>query len=201
MNFNTSANDVISVSSLNRMARDLLESGLPPMWIGGEISNLTLAASGHAYFSLKDGGAQIRCVMFRHKLSLLPFRLAEGMQVELKGLVTLYEARGDFQINVDTMRSAGLGRLYEAFEKLKVKLNAEGLFEQARKRALPAHPRAIGIVTSPAPRHCAMSSPPWRGACQASRSSSTRHRYRGKARPGKLPRPSSKLRPDRKWTC
>ena len=150
MNFNTSANDVISVSSLNRMARDLLESGLPPMWIGGEISNLTLAASGHAYFSLKDGGAQIRCVMFRHKLSLLPFRLAEGMQVELKGLVTLYEARGDFQINVDTMRSAGLGRLYEAFEKLKAKLNAEGLFEQARKRALPAHPRAIGIVTSPA---------------------------------------------------
>jgi exodeoxyribonuclease VII large subunit len=84
-----------------------------------EISNLTLAASGHAYFSLKDGGAQIRCVMFRHKLSLLPFRLAEGMQVELKGLITLYEARGDYQINVDTMRSAGLGRLYEAFEKLK----------------------------------------------------------------------------------
>ena len=150
MNFNSTANDVISVSSLNRMVRDLLESGLPPLWIGGEISNLTLAASGHAYFSLKDGGAQIRCVMFRHKLSLLPFRLAEGMQVELKGLVTLYEARGDYQINVDTMRSAGLGRLYEAFEKLKSRLNAEGLFDAARKRPLPAHPAAIGIVTSPA---------------------------------------------------
>ncbi|MBV8680855.1 MAG: exodeoxyribonuclease VII large subunit [Aquitalea sp.] len=150
MNFNTSANDVISVSSLNRMARDLLESGLPPMWIGGEISNLTLAASGHAYFSLKDGGAQVRCVMFRHKVSLLPFRLNEGMQVELKGVVTLYEARGDFQINVDTMRSAGLGRLYEAFEKLKAQLSAEGLFDTARKRPLPAHPAAIGIVTSPA---------------------------------------------------
>jgi len=150
MNFNTPANDVISVSSLNRMARDLLESGLPPLWIGGEISNLTLAASGHAYFSLKDGTAQIRCVMFRHKVGLLPFRLSEGMQVELKGLVTLYEARGDFQINVDTMRSAGLGRLYEAFEKLKAKLSAEGLFDTTGKRPLPTHPAAIGIVTSQA---------------------------------------------------
>ncbi|WP_337883194.1 exodeoxyribonuclease VII large subunit [Chromobacterium haemolyticum] len=150
MFFTTTQNDVISVSSLNRMARDLLESGLPPMWIGGEISNLTLAASGHAYFSLKDGGAQVRCVMFRGKVSQLPFRPAEGMQVELKGTVTLYEARGDFQINVDQMRSAGLGRLYEAFEKLKAKLQAEGLFNPAHKRPLPPHPAAIGIVTSPA---------------------------------------------------
>ncbi|MGR2661449.1 exodeoxyribonuclease VII large subunit [Chromobacterium haemolyticum] len=150
MFFTTPQNDVISVSSLNRMARDLLESGLPPMWIGGEISNLTLAASGHAYFSLKDGGAQVRCVMFRGKVSQLPFRPAEGMQVELKGTVTLYEARGDFQINVDQMRSAGLGRLYEAFEKLKAKLQAEGLFNPAHKRPLPPHPAAIGIVTSPA---------------------------------------------------
>ncbi|MCD5362469.1 MULTISPECIES: exodeoxyribonuclease VII large subunit [Chromobacterium] len=150
MFFTAPQNDVISVSSLNRMARDLLESGLPPMWIGGEISNLTLAASGHAYFSLKDGGAQVRCVMFRGKVAQLPFRPAEGMQVELKGTVTLYEARGDFQINVDQMRSAGLGRLYEAFEKLKAKLQAEGLFNPARKRPLPAHPAAIGIVTSPA---------------------------------------------------
>ncbi|WP_043632419.1 exodeoxyribonuclease VII large subunit [Chromobacterium haemolyticum] len=150
MFFTTTQNDVISVSSLNRMARDLLESGLPPMWIGGEISNLTLAASGHAYFSLKDGRAQVRCVMFRGKVSQLPFRPAEGMQVELKGTVTLYEARGDFQINVDQMRSAGLGRLYEAFEKLKAKLQAEGLFNPAHKRPLPPHPAAIGIVTSPA---------------------------------------------------
>ncbi|MEO9453182.1 exodeoxyribonuclease VII large subunit [Chromobacterium phragmitis] len=142
--------DVISVSSLNRMARDLLEAGIPPAWIGGEISNLTLAASGHAYFSLKDGGAQVRCVMFRHKLSMLPFRPQEGMQVELRGQVTLYEARGEFQISVGEMRSAGLGRLYEAFERLKAKLQAEGLFDNARKRELPAHPAAIGIVTSPA---------------------------------------------------
>ncbi|UTH72541.1 exodeoxyribonuclease VII large subunit [Chromobacterium sp. IIBBL 290-4] len=150
MDFLDRNRDVISVSSLNRMARDLLEAGIPPVWIGGEISNLTLAASGHGYFSLKDGGAQVRCVMFRHKLSLLPFRLREGMQVELRGQVTLYEARGDFQINVADMRAAGLGRLFEAFEKLKAKLQAEGLFDTARKRELPSHPAAIGIVTSPA---------------------------------------------------
>lgn len=150
MIFNALNSDVISVSSLNRMARDLLESGLPPMWISGEVSNLTLAASGHAYFSLKDGGAQVRCVMFRHKLAALGFRPTEGMQVELKGLVTLYEARGEFQISVDSMRSAGLGRLYEAFEQLKSKLTAEGLFDAARKRPIPSHPAAIGIVTSPA---------------------------------------------------
>lgn len=150
MIFDQTHNDVISVSALNRMARDLLESGLPALWIGGEISNLTLAASGHAYFLLKDGSAQIRCVMFRHKLAGLGFRPGEGMQVELKGLVTLYEARGEYQINVDSMRSAGLGRLFEAYEKLKQKLTAEGLFDAARKRPIPAHPAAIGIVTSPA---------------------------------------------------
>jgi exodeoxyribonuclease VII large subunit len=149
MLFSQHQNDVISVTSLNRMARDLLESGLPPMWIAGEISNLTLAASGHAYFSLKDERAQIRCVMFRNRLSGLGFRLQEGMQVELRGTVSLYEARGDYQINVDMMRSAGLGRLYEAFEQLKAKLAAEGLFDNRHKKALPP-PAAIGIVTSPA---------------------------------------------------
>ncbi|AXK38255.1 exodeoxyribonuclease VII large subunit [Crenobacter cavernae] len=142
--------DVISVSTLNRMARDLLEAGLPAVWIGGEISNLTLAASGHAYFSLKDSSAQIRCVMFRQRLAAVGLRLAEGMQVELKGTVTLYEARGDYQINVASLRAAGLGRLFEAFERLKARLAAEGLFDEAKKRPIPAHPRAIGIVTSPA---------------------------------------------------
>ncbi|MDN0077259.1 exodeoxyribonuclease VII large subunit [Crenobacter sp. SG2303] len=142
--------DVISVSALNRLARELLELGVPPVWISGEISNLTLAASGHAYFSLKDGSAQVRCVMFRNALTRLAAKPREGMQVELRGQVTLYEARGEFQINVETLRSAGLGRLYEAFEKLKAKLEAEGLFAAERKRALPSHPRAIGIVTSPA---------------------------------------------------
>lgn len=150
MIFNAPLGDVISVSSLNRIARELLETSLPPLWISGELSNLMIASSGHAYFSLKDNGAQVRCVMFRHKLAALPFRPTEGMQVELKGLVTLYEARGEFQITVDSMRSAGLGRLYEAFEKLKTKLNAEGLFSSEKKRPLPSHPHSIGIVTSPA---------------------------------------------------
>jgi len=150
MRFPSMLQDVISVSTLNRMARDLLESGLPQTWIGGEVSNLTLAASGHAYFSLKDAGAQIRCVMFRQRLASLPFRPCNGMQVELKGTVTLYEARGEFQISVDSMRSAGLGRLYEAFERLKNSLEKEGLFAQERKRKLPALPSSIGIITSPA---------------------------------------------------
>jgi len=149
MPFPPAANDVISVSSLNRMARDLLESGLPAVWIGGEVSNLTIASSGHAYFSLKDSSAQVRCVMFRQRMALLPFRLSAGMQIELRGAVTIYEARGDFQINVDSMRAAGLGRLFEAFERLKARLGAEGLFDAAQKRPLPAFPRAIGIVTSP----------------------------------------------------
>lgn len=145
-----SGGEVVSVTTLNRMARDLLEAGLPPLWISGEISNLTVAASGHAYFSLKDAGAQIRCVMFRQRLAHLPFRPQNGMQVELKGPATIYEARGDFQINVETMRTAGLGRLYEAFERLKAQLTAEGLFAPERKRPVPAMPRAVGIVTSPA---------------------------------------------------
>lgn len=150
MLFTPSGSEVVSVTTLNRMARDLLEAGLPPVWIGGEISNLTVAASGHAYFSLKDAGAQIRCVMFRQRLAHLPFRPQNGMQVELKGPATIYEARGDFQINVETMRTAGLGRLYEAFERLKAQLAAEGLFAPERKRPVPAMPRAVGIVTSPA---------------------------------------------------
>jgi len=148
MLFPTPSNDVISVSALNRLARDLLESGLAPTWIGGEISNLTLASSGHAYFSLKDASAQVRCVMFRQRLALLPFRLNNGMQIELKGAVTIYEARGDFQINVNTMRAAGRGQLFEAFERLKAALSAEGLFEPERKRPIPFFPETIGIVTS-----------------------------------------------------
>ena len=140
--------NVISVSELNRHVRTLLESGLPQQWVGGEISNLTLAASGHAYFSLKDKNAQIRAVMFRNRVVNLDFRLREGMQVEVRGLVTLYEARGDYQINIDTVRQAGLGRLFEAFERLKAALAQEGLFDTAQKRALPKVVRSVGVVTS-----------------------------------------------------
>ncbi|GAB3268178.1 exodeoxyribonuclease VII large subunit [Chitinimonas naiadis] len=144
----SSPTPVWSVSELNRAVKGLLERELPQMWISGEISNLTIAASGHCYFSLKDAGAQVRCVMFRNRAMLLPFKPREGLKVEARAIVTLYEARGDYQLNIEAMRPAGLGALYEAYEKLKQKLAAEGLFDLQRKRVLPAAPRAIGIVTS-----------------------------------------------------
>lgn len=139
---------VLSVSELNRAARRTLEGRFPLLWVSGEISNLTRAASGHIYFSLKDQTAQIRCAMFRNRAQLLPWRVENGMQVEARALVTLYEARGDFQLNVETLRRAGIGALYEAFARLKDKLAAEGLFASERKRALPAYPRRVGVVSS-----------------------------------------------------
>ncbi|MBI2307875.1 MAG: exodeoxyribonuclease VII large subunit [Rhodocyclales bacterium] len=138
----------LSVAALNRLVRERLESGFPLCWVAGEISNLTLAASGHAYFTLKDEAAQVRCVMFRGRNQLLGWKLANGQHVEARVLVTLYEARGDFQLNVETMRRAGVGNLFEQFQKLKAKLEAEGLFAAESKRPLPLFPRRIGIVTS-----------------------------------------------------
>lgn len=140
---------VFSVTELNRTARQLLEQSFPLLWVRGEISNFRPYESGHWYFSLKDEGAQVRCVMFRHRNQLLDWSPKEGAQVEARALVTLYEARGEFQLNVEFLRKAGLGALYEAFERLKAKLDKEGLFAPERKRPLPAYPRAIGIVTSP----------------------------------------------------
>ncbi len=141
---------VITVSELNRRTREIVEGGLPLLWVSGEISNFTRAASGHCYFSLKDERAQVRCVLFRHKAARLEFAPENGAQVEVCALPTIYEARGEFQLGVETMRRAGLGALYEAFERLRRKLAAEGLFDEARKRELPRFPRAVGIVTSPA---------------------------------------------------
>lgn len=142
-------NLVLSVREFNAAAKQVIESGLPLLWVRGEISNFVGAASGHWYFSLKDEQAQVRCVMFRHKSQYLDWKPANGMQVEVLALPTLYEARGDFQLSLEKMRPAGLGVLYEAFEKLKRKLEQEGLFDAERKRALPFFPRQIGIVTSP----------------------------------------------------
>ncbi|PKO52651.1 MAG: exodeoxyribonuclease VII large subunit [Betaproteobacteria bacterium HGW-Betaproteobacteria-2] len=139
---------VLSVSELNRMARDILERNFPLFWVSGEISNMTRAASGHWYFSLKDSGAQVRCVMFRGRNSYLDWVPKEGDKVEARATVTLYEARGDFQLTIEFLQRAGLGALFEAFEKLKQKLQAEGLFDETRKRAIPAFPKQIGIVTS-----------------------------------------------------
>jgi exodeoxyribonuclease VII large subunit len=144
-----SAPPVITVSELNRRARGLVESGLPLLWVAGEISNFVRATSGHCYFSLKDAQAQVRCAFFRHKAALLDWQPENGMQVEVRALPTLYEARGDFQLTVETMRRSGLGALYEAFERLKKKLEQEGLFDAARKKPVPGFPRRIGVVTSP----------------------------------------------------
>lgn len=141
--------EILTVAELNRAARRLLEQQFPLLWVAGEISNLTRAASGHVYFSLKDAQAQVRCVMFRSRAQLLPWQLDNGQQVEVQALVTLYEARGDFQLNVEGMRRAGIGRLYELFLKLREKLAAEGLFAAERKRGLPRYPKRVGIVTSP----------------------------------------------------
>ncbi|MCM8594205.1 exodeoxyribonuclease VII large subunit [Accumulibacter sp.] len=140
---------VLTVSLLNRLARQRLEAVFPLCWVTGEISGLARAASGHVYFSLKDSAAQVRCVMFRSRADLLGWRLENGQHVEARVLVTLYEARGDFQLNVETLRRAGIGNLYEQFLRLKERLEREGLFDAAAKRAVPAFPRRVGVVTSP----------------------------------------------------
>jgi exodeoxyribonuclease VII large subunit len=141
---------VLSVTELNRRARALLESEFELLWVGGELSNVTLAGSGHLYFTLKDPAAQVKCAMFRGRAQHLDWKPEAGERVEVRARVTLYEARGDYQLVVEQMRRGGLGALFEAFEKLKARLSAEGLFDDERKRALPEFPRAIGIVTSPA---------------------------------------------------
>ena len=141
-------NSILSVSGLNRLVRQCLESTFPLTWVGGEISNLTYAASGHVYFSLKDAGAQVRCVMWRSRAQLLGWRLENGQHVEARTLVSFYEPRGEFQLNVEAIRRAGQGDLYERFLRLKAQLETEGLFAAAGKRPLPAFPRRIAIVTS-----------------------------------------------------
>lgn len=140
---------VIGVSVLNRLARELLETHLPGLWVSGEVSNLTRAASGHCYFTLKDGAAQVRCALFKGRSDVKRLVLQEGDQIELTGRITLYEARGEFQIVVEQIRQTGAGRLYAAYAALKEKLQAEGLFAKEKKQELPYFPKSIGIVTSP----------------------------------------------------
>ncbi len=141
--------DVYTVSRLNKEVRLLLESGLPLLWLEGEISNFATPASGHWYFSLKDAQAQVRCAMWRQRNSTLRFRPKDGMQVLARARVGLYEPRGEYQLIVEHLEEAGEGALRREFEKLKTKLAAEGLFDAGRKRALPVVPRRIGVVTSP----------------------------------------------------
>src|SRR5438477_5683485 len=129
--------DVLSVSDLLRSVRDTLERRFPLLWVRGEVSNLSRASSGHCYFTLKDGSAQVDCVMFRSRLATVDWELREGDRVEARVLVSLYEPRGRFQLNVESMRQAGLGPLYERFLRLKAKLEGEGLFNAALKREPP----------------------------------------------------------------
>ncbi|MDR5644303.1 exodeoxyribonuclease VII large subunit [Burkholderia cenocepacia] len=140
--------EVIPVSALNRAISTMLERSFPLLWISGEVSNFTRAASGHWYFSIKDQQAQMRCVMFRGRAQYAEFTPREGDRIEVRAVVTMYEPRGEVQLNVEAVRRTGQGRLYEAFLRLKAQLEAEGLFAPERKRPLPPHPRAIGIVTS-----------------------------------------------------
>jgi exodeoxyribonuclease VII large subunit len=145
----TSSKQLLSVSDLTRLTKELLETSFPLFWVSGEISNFTRAASGHWYFSLKDAKAQVRCVMFKGRNSLVESMPREGDSIEARATVTLYEARGDFQLTIEFMQPAGLGRLYEAYEQLKQRLQTEGLFDQSRKRLIPGDPHTIGVVTSP----------------------------------------------------
>ena len=138
----------ISVSELNALAKALLEDHLAGLWIAGEVSNLTRAASGHYYFSLKDSRAQVRCAMFKGAAARLAKPLKEGDHIEVAGKISIYEARGEFQITVNEVRLKGLGQLYEAYEWLKAQLQAEGAFAAEHKKPLPARPQCIGIVTS-----------------------------------------------------
>ncbi len=141
--------EVYTPSRLNREARTMLERGFSALWVEGEISNLSRPSSGHWYFSLKDDAAQLRCAMFRQKNLMIRFAPKDGMHVQIRGRVSLYEARGDYQFLVDHMEEAGEGALRREFELLKTKLAAEGLFAAERKRPVPTLPRRIGVITSP----------------------------------------------------
>jgi exodeoxyribonuclease VII large subunit len=140
---------VLSVAALNRAARQIIEGGFGVVWVEGEISNFSRPASGHWYFTLKDREAQLRCTMWRPRNVLLRFAPRDGQLVQARGRVSLYEARGEFQLVVEHMEDAGAGALQRAFEELRARLSAEGLFAAERKRALPAAPARVGVITSP----------------------------------------------------
>src|SRR5690606_31569338 len=137
------------VSQLNRRAKQLLETHLPLLWVEGELSNVSQPSSGHWYFTLKDDQAQVRCAMFRNRNMLVRFKPQQGQQVLLRARVSLYEGRGDYQLIAEHMEEAGAGALQRAYEELKQKLAAEGLFSDDLKQPLPSLPRHIGVITSP----------------------------------------------------
>lgn len=139
---------ILSVSRLTSLIRGVLEDNFEHVWVEGEVSNLAMPASGHLYFTLKDAGAQIRCVMFRASARALKFRPRDGMGLIVRGRITLYEQRGDYQLLVEYLEPQGIGALQLAFIQLKEKLAKEGLFAEERKRSIPSLPQRIGVVTS-----------------------------------------------------
>ncbi len=148
---NTSENSstALTVSELTRQVKNLIESGVGRVWVSGEISNWRVSPAGHVYFTLKDASSQLAAVMFKGKMSRLKFEPENGLEVILNGQVTVYEQRGNYQIICDDMQPKGVGALQLAFDTLKAKLDAEGLFDAAHKQSLPMLPKRIGIVTSP----------------------------------------------------
>ncbi len=142
-------NDIYTISRLNREVRAVLEDVFPTIWVQGEISNLARPASGHIYFSLKDSNAQVRCAMFKNRQFGMRFKPENGMEVLARANVGLYEGRGEFQLIIESMEPAGEGALQLAFEALKKKLSAEGLFDEVNKQTVPTFPKTIGVITSP----------------------------------------------------
>ncbi len=140
---------ILTVTQLTYQLKNLLEGAFPDVWVEGEISNLTVPQSGHAYFTLKDEKSQVRAVLFRSSQSHLKFTLQHGMQVICRGRIGVYEQRGEYQIIVEYVEPKGVGALQKAFEELKARLEKEGLFDRGRKKPLPLLPRRIGVVTSP----------------------------------------------------
>ncbi|MGB9106292.1 MAG: exodeoxyribonuclease VII large subunit, partial [Terriglobales bacterium] len=147
--FQAPARRIWTVKDLMSAVRSAVEREYSDVFVEGEISNYRPAESGHLYFTLKEDGAQMRVVMFRSQARLLRFKPADGMAVIARGRVTVYEARGELQLSAQYLEPRGAGALQIAFEQLKQKLAAEGLFDPARKRPIPALPRRIGVVTSP----------------------------------------------------
>ena len=148
LDFESEDRQIFTVQQLNREVKELLQQNFPLIWVEGEISNIARPASGHIYFSLKDEYAQVRCAMFRNANRKLPFQPEDGMHVLVRARVGIYEPRGDYQLNIEHMEEAGIGILQRKFDELKQKLSREGLFDQDNKKALPAYPNSLGIITS-----------------------------------------------------
>ena len=147
--FNSAEIKIFSITEINKLVKELLQNNFPSIWVKGEISNFIEASSGHWYFSLKDNGAQVRCTMFKGKNNEVKWVPKNGDLIEAQCNIGLYEQRGDYQLNISSLQQAGLGRLFEEFNQLKQKLNAEGLFDEKQKKSLPLYPNYIGVITSP----------------------------------------------------